>query len=115
MAKRRKINPKKLNMLLESKGLTKQGVSMEMGFSRTAFGNSIGEGLLSEPIIKLLDMMYGIPFELYGDEEPEVHVIEAAPDPVRHELELTISEETANKIYQTVYAAVFAAVKEAFK
>lgn len=112
MAKRRKIDSRKLNMILKSKGLTKEGVSKEMGFSRTAFGNSIAEGVLNEPFIKMLEAFYDIPFELYEpEEEREIQVIEAPPqEPVKHEL--VINEES---LYKTIYAAVYQAVKEAFK
>ena len=74
----------KVKKALEEHGTYMAQASRELGFCETYLSNTIGEGRLRVPIIKMLEKFYGITYdEIKPDPEPEpVQEQESTPEPM---------------------------------
>lgn len=74
---RRKINGEALQRELDKRNLKSGDVSKEMGYSSTLISNAKYEGLIGEPVIKMLETLYHIAPETYlADSQPTRQVAE---------------------------------------
>lgn len=107
------INTEALRSELAKRGMSLKAASLEMGHSDAYLSTKMRSGKVHETDAKILEMMFHIPRSAYEIVEPEPEkenpVEQEAPTPV---VEVNIDYE---QMYKTIYSAVFAAVKEAFK
>lgn len=112
---RTKIDSEKLNEQLDRRGLRRSKVSLEIGYASSYISNVINEGYINKPTMVMLERLYNIKPEEYIFKEPIEEVAEgqapeaeqAAETPQKIEIDLDI-------FYQTVYSAVYQAVKMAW-
>ena len=79
----RPVDAWKAKKAFEEHGTYMAQISRELGFCETYLSNSIGEGRLREPTIKMIEKIYGITYdEIKPDPEPEpVQEQEPTPEP----------------------------------
>lgn len=94
-----KISGEKLERAFTSRKIKFKDASVEMGFASSYLSNCKSREIVPEYAIKLLKSLYGIEREeLLPDKEPETDNCER-------------TEFDYDKLYQTIYAAVYAATK----
>lgn len=96
------IDGDKLHLELAKREISKTGAAEKIGKSESYFSTVCKRERLTESSAKLIDAILGIPLELY---------VKCKQDPVKKE----DNDFSYNKIYEVVYAAVYHAVKAAFK
>lgn len=113
----------KLRYQIESHNYTMAGLSLELGYSRSYFGNlaNHNKGIFDIPVrtVKLLELV-GIH---YKDYEPDPEPVEEQPlpwdvypeveSPLRHLTGADI-EALCKAMHETIYDAVYEAVKKAW-
>lgn len=66
------VDVRKVKKTLEEHGTYMAQVSRELGFCETYLSNTLGDGRLRVPIIKMIEKLYGITYdEIKPDPEPE--------------------------------------------
>jgi hypothetical protein len=102
-----KIDGKKLKDAIKSRGLTCEQVSLETGRGRTYIAYSVCTGIIAISETLLLDKLYGIKPSEYEYVEPEPEPVVETPE---HEPTQTSGIDYV-ALYNTIYAAVYAALK----
>ena len=113
----------KLRYQIESHNYTMSGLSLELGYSRTYFGNIVNhnKGIFDIPVrvVKLLELV-GIHYEDY---KPDPEPVEEQPlpwdvypevDPPFRNLTGKDIEALCKAMHETIYDAVYEAVKKAW-
>lgn len=99
-----KVDKGRLYAELVKRGVKAADVSREFGFNPNYIANSANLGRVTNATVLLLDRVYGIKREAYEASEAPAEVKEAAEsDGIDYD-----------KLYQTIYAAVYHAVKKAW-
>ena len=101
-----KIDVEALRAEFTKRNLSLAQVSVEMGHCDTYINVKFNNKCMHENDAKMLELLYHIPKSAYEiSDEPE-EFMEDTPEPMKFDYE---------ELYRTIYSAVFAAVKEAFK
>lgn len=94
-----KINGTKLEEEIQKRGLTKSGVSLELGHSDTYITQTITRGFATLATVKMLKSMYNISGIEITEDQPKK--------------QLTMEDIDDERLYRIVYAAVTQALKDA--
>lgn len=105
------IDGDKLRNALVRKNLGMNRTSMELGKSPTYLSQCASYGYMNASIALLLETMYGIPRSEYEHVEPEPEP-EPAPEPVAEEPATPSTGIDYIALYNVIYAAVHAALKQ---
>lgn len=109
------IDGTKLAEIFKKRGLKMQDVSRDCGFEGSYFSHKIRENRMAKSAMILLQDRYKIYPNEYELDKPEPEIVSAELLPVEFtrstEVEFTISEDTAKKLHQIIYSAVYEAVK----
>lgn len=101
------IDGKKLEKILSERGIGRKEASVEIGFSEYFIGNCILRNTMNTSAIKGLELRYNIKPDDFVIHEEKEEVIE----PEKPERAVLLDYE---KLYQTIYCAVYEAVKKAW-
>lgn len=93
------INPDKFKKEIYRKNHNLSSMSEELGYSNSYLSLCVSEKRVPASVAKYLDSVLGIPQERYEE---------------REEVE-TKTEVNGNELYDVIYRAVYAAVKQAWK
>ena len=104
------INPEKLIEELKKRGLTHNRVSEELGYNRNYITGVLKAGRMGRGARKTLEVLYNIKPE---DIAPEKEHAEEPQEPAEG-LQGTFTEEFWGRLYKTMYAAVYEAVRKAW-
>ena len=108
------IDGKKLSNELQKRGLTKAGVSQELGYSPVFVNNVCARNVINTPATLLLEKLYNIKYEDYAPDKEE-NVAELSESVSKETKETpVIPEDFYDKMYQMIYSAVYEAVKKAW-
>lgn len=110
------IDGTKLAEIFKKRGLKMQDVSRDCGFDGSYFSHKIRENRMTKSAMILLQDRYKIYPNEYELDKPEPEIVSAELLPVEFtrqytEVEFTVSEDTAKKLHQIIYSAVYEAVK----
>ena len=96
-----KVNKDRLYDEIRAKGLTITGASKEMGFGKSTLGMAATQGYITYTQALLLEKMWNIKREDY-------EIVEEKPEE-ENPKETTLDMD---KLYRTIYSAVFNAMKQ---
>lgn len=109
------IDGTKLAEIFKKRGIKLQDVSRDCGFDGSYFSHKIRENRMTKSAMILLQDRYKIYPSEYEIVKPEPETVMAELLPVEFarstEVEFTISEDTAKKLHQIIYSAVYEAMK----
>lgn len=111
------IDGAKLAEIFRKRGLKMRDVSIDCGFDGSYFSHKVRENKMPKSAMILLQDRYKIYPSEYELDKPEPEIVQTELVPVMHtkdfEFSLTISEDTAKKLHQIIYSAVYEAMKMA--
>lgn len=111
------IDGTKLRDIFKARGLNLSDVSRDCGYDGSYFSHVCRCGKITKPASVLLQDRYKIYLGDYEIVKPESEVVQTELVPVMHtkdfEFSLTISDDTAKKLHQIIYSAVYEAMKMA--
>lgn len=109
------IDGTKLAEIFRKRGLKMQDVSRDCGFDGSYFSHKVRENRMTKSAMILLQDRYKIYPSEYEVAKPEPEIVQAELLPVElsRSTEFTISEDTAKKLHQIIYSAVYEAMKMA--
>ena len=94
----------KVKKALEEHGTYMAQASRELGFCETYLSNTLGDGRIRVPIIKMLEKIYGITYdEIKPDPEPEPVL---APEPTPEPMPLPVQEQPQQSTITIDYNAL---------
>lgn len=108
------IDGMKFRQLLIERELSAAYVSRELGYCDNQVSSVCNEDKISKPMLKALELRFGITYEDIKIDEPEPE-----PEPVEEKREDDISEESnpvsidMDKLYETIFSATYKAMKKA--
>lgn len=107
MAERINIDPNKLRAELTMRNLKLRTACEAMGYSKQALNDVLKRGHIGKPMATMLDKLFNIKiddYKLYPEPEDAENEPILASDGLDYE-----------KLYKTIYAAVYNAVKQAWR
>lgn len=109
------IDGTKLLEIFKKRGLKLRDVSIDCGFDGSYFSHKIRENRISKSAMILLQDRYKIYPSEYELDKPEPEIVRAdlLPVEVTQSMEFVLSDETAKKLHQIIYSAVYEAMKMA--
>jgi len=107
------IDGTKLRNIFTARGLNLCDVSRDCGYEGSYFSHVCRDNKITKPASVLLQDRYKIYLGDYEITKPEIVSAELLPVEFARsaEVEFTISEDTAKKLHQIIYSAVYEAMK----
>ena len=112
MIKTIKIDGQKLKLLIAAKGMNQREASEAIGNGRSFISSACGYGTMSLKAALAIEAILGIKRSDFEIVEPE---ITEESEPTENASNLPPDGIDYDKLYKTIYAAVYNATKEAWK
>ena len=107
------IDGNKLNAEIIKRGLTKEKMSFELGYSKTFVNHLIAEQKARPVVIDALDRLFGIKLEDIKPDEPQEDAVDEAEVESENSVGINVDQEVWDKLSLVIYAAVKKAVTDA--